>query len=90
MQAFTLLHHAWPVLLNFAGPGSIDIAGWADRVRLVDAAYGGKWELPAIGTVAAPTAVLVRPDGYVAWVGERTQAGLTEALTRWFGAPSSP
>ncbi|MBR0894383.1 FAD-dependent monooxygenase [Bradyrhizobium tropiciagri] len=88
MQAFTLLHLARPVLLNFGEPGSIDIAGWADRVQLVDAAYGGEWELPAIGIVAAPTAVLVRPDGYVAWVGEQTQAGLTEALTQWFGAPA--
>ncbi|MGY4156935.1 3-(3-hydroxy-phenyl)propionate hydroxylase [Bradyrhizobium sp. USDA 4461] len=88
VQAFTLLHLAWPVLLNFGEPASVDLTGWTDRVRLVDAVYGGEWELPAIGTVAAPTAVLVRPDGYVAWVGERTQAGLTEALTRWFGAPA--
>ncbi|MHC2433724.1 FAD-dependent monooxygenase [Bradyrhizobium sp. USDA 4451] len=88
VQAFTLLHLAWPVLLNFGEPASVDLTGWTDRVRLVDAAYDGEWELPAIGTVAAPTAVLVRPDGYVAWVGERTQAGLTEALTKWFGAPA--
>ena len=49
----------------------------------------GKWELPAIGRVAAPSAVLVRPDGYVAWVGEGTLSGLTEALTTWFGSPAS-
>ncbi|MHC2331206.1 FAD-dependent monooxygenase [Bradyrhizobium sp. USDA 4454] len=90
VRAFTLLHRARPVLLNFGKPGSIDIAGWTDRVRLVDAAYDGEWELPAIGTVAAPAAVLVRPDGYVAWVGEQTQAGLTEALTKWFSAPACP
>ncbi|QPF85468.1 FAD-dependent monooxygenase [Bradyrhizobium genosp. L] len=91
MQIFNLLYHAQSVLLNFGEPGSVDITGWADRVQLVDAAYDGGWELPALGTVPAPTAVLVRPDGHVAWVGERTQAGLTEALTKWFGAisPSS-
>ncbi|MCP3415270.1 FAD-dependent monooxygenase [Bradyrhizobium brasilense] len=86
MQVFALLHRARPVLLNFGEPGGIAITGWTDRVQLVDAANRGAWELPAQGTVSAPTAVLVRPDGYVAWVGERTQAGLTEALTKWFGA----
>ncbi|MGY4400441.1 FAD-dependent monooxygenase [Bradyrhizobium sp. USDA 3315] len=86
MQVFALLHRARPVLLNFGEPGDIAIAGWTDRIQLVDAEYRGAWELPAHGTVSAPTAVLVRPDGYVAWVGERTQAGLTEALTKWFGA----
>ncbi|MGY2810870.1 FAD-dependent monooxygenase [Bradyrhizobium sp. USDA 4506] len=86
MQVFALLHRARPVLLNFGEPGGIAIAGWTDRVQLVDAANRGAWELPAHGTVSAPTAVLVRPDGYVAWVGERTQAGLPEALTKWFGA----
>ncbi|MGY4256165.1 3-(3-hydroxy-phenyl)propionate hydroxylase [Bradyrhizobium sp. USDA 4516] len=86
VQVFALLQRARPVLLNFGEPGGIAIAGWTDRVQLVDAEYRGAWELPAHGTVSAPTAVLVRPDGYVAWVGERTQAGLTEALTKWFGA----
>ena len=87
VQLFTLLHWAQPVLLNFAAPSRVDIAGWTDRVQSVDAGYAGPWELPAIGTVPAPAAVLVRPDGYVAWVGEQAQTGLTEALTRWFGAP---
>ncbi|MDH2385614.1 FAD-dependent monooxygenase [Bradyrhizobium sp. CER78] len=87
-RVFALLHQARPVLLNFGEPGSIDIAGWTDRVQLVDADYAGAWELPAMGTVAAPTAVLIRPDGYVAWVGDGTRTGLTEALTRWFGAPT--
>jgi 3-(3-hydroxy-phenyl)propionate hydroxylase len=85
IRAFTLLHDARPVVINFAEPGSVDIAGWSDRVQLVDARYEGKWELPAIGAIAAPTAVLIRPDGYVAWVGERTQAGLVAALSTWFG-----
>ncbi|WP_375777476.1 FAD-dependent monooxygenase [Bradyrhizobium sp. ma5] len=89
LRVFALLHGARPVLLNFDEPGSIDIAGWRDRVRLVDADYAGTWELPALGTVAAPGAVLVRPDGYVAWVGgDRDQSGLAEALTKWFGPPA--
>ncbi|MGY4475716.1 FAD-dependent monooxygenase [Bradyrhizobium sp. USDA 3364] len=88
MQLFALLHQARPVLLNLGEPGSVDIAGWTGRVQLVDASYAGAWELPALGTVSAPTAVLVRPDGYVAWVGERSRTGLTEALARWFGAPA--
>ena len=84
IRVFTLLRDAQPVLLNFDAPAGIDIAPWADRVQLLDATYGGKWELPAIGTVAAPTAVLVRPGGYVAWVGG-TQVVLADALTTWFG-----
>jgi len=83
-----LLHDAKPVLLNLGEPGSLDIAPWADRVRLIDADYAGRWELPAIGAVAAPAAVLIRPDGHAAWVGDGTQAGLAEALTTWFGAPA--
>jgi len=85
LRVFSLLHDARPVLLNFGEPGGLDIPAWADRVRLVDAAYGGTWELPALGPVAAPTAVLIRPDGYVAWVGDSTESGLADALTTWFG-----
>jgi 2-polyprenyl-6-methoxyphenol hydroxylase-like FAD-dependent oxidoreductase len=84
-RVFTLLHKARPVLLDFGEPGAIDIAPWADRVQLVAATYGGPWELPAIGAITPPVAVLVRPDGYVAWVGDRTQLGLADALTTWFG-----
>jgi 2-polyprenyl-6-methoxyphenol hydroxylase-like FAD-dependent oxidoreductase len=88
LRVFTLLHDARPVLLNLGEPGGVDIAPWADRVQLVDANYSGPWELPALGTVTAPTAVLVRPDGYVAWVGDETQVGLADALTTWFGPPA--
>src|SRR5207249_11710867 len=88
-----LLHNARPVLLNFnetgGEPRGFDITPWADRVQLIDAKYVGTWELPAIGAVTAPTAVLVRPDGYVAWVGDLTQVGLADALTTWFGAVPS-
>jgi aromatic ring hydroxylase-like protein len=85
LRVFTLLHDARPVLLNLGEPGGFDITPWADRVQLIDAKYVGTWELPAIGAVTAPTAVLIRPDGYVAWVGDLTQRGLADALTTWFG-----
>jgi len=88
MRVFTLLHDARPVLLNLGEPGSFDITPWADRVQLVDARYERTWELPAVGVVTAPTAVLIRPDGYVAWVGDQTQPGLVNALTTWFGPPA--
>jgi 2-polyprenyl-6-methoxyphenol hydroxylase-like FAD-dependent oxidoreductase len=87
-RVFTLLHEARPVLLNLGPPGGLGITPWADRVRLVDADFGGTWELPVLGGVAAPAAVLIRPDGYVAWVGDGTDAGLEDALTRWFGPPA--
>jgi len=88
VRVFTLLHHARPVLLNFGEPGGVAIAPWRDRVQVIDAECAGPWELPAIGPVAAPTAVLIRPDGYVAWVGDQTQVGLADALTTWFGPPA--
>jgi 3-(3-hydroxy-phenyl)propionate hydroxylase len=87
LRVFTLLHHARPVLLNLGQPGGLEITPWADRVQLIDAEYSGPWELPALGVVAAPAAVLVRPDGYVAWVGDGGQQGLAGALTDWFGQP---
>jgi 3-(3-hydroxy-phenyl)propionate hydroxylase len=87
LRVFELLHGAKPVLLDLGEPGSLDIAPWADRVQPIHARYEGEWELPVIGALAAPTAVLVRPDGYVAWVGDGTDAGLMDALTAWFGPP---
>jgi 3-(3-hydroxy-phenyl)propionate hydroxylase len=89
LRVFTLLHDARPVLLNLGEPGGFDITPWADRVQLIDAKYAATWELPVIGAVTAPTAILVRPDGYVAWVGELTQLGLVDALTTWFGPPTA-
>jgi 3-(3-hydroxy-phenyl)propionate hydroxylase len=84
-RAFALLHAARPVLLNLGPRGGFDLAPSADRVRLVDATYDGAWELPVIGTVDAPAAALVRPDGHVAWAGDLTDPALPDALTRWFG-----
>jgi 3-(3-hydroxy-phenyl)propionate hydroxylase len=89
LRVFTLLHDARPVLLNLGEPGTFDITPWAARVQSIDANYSGSWELPAIGAVTAPTAVLIRPDGYVAWVGDRTQVGLVDALATWFGPPAA-
>jgi len=88
LRVFELLHGAKPVLLNLGEPGGFDITPWAERVQLIDAEYAGPWELPVLGAVTAPTAVLIRPDGYVAWVADQTHLGLAEALTTWFGAPT--
>src|SRR5918996_495231 len=89
LRVFTLLHDARPVLLNLGEPSGFDITPWADRVQLIDASYQGEWELPVLGVVSAPAAVLVRPDGYVAWVGDLTQLGLADALITWFGPPTA-
>ncbi|HTM78612.1 MAG TPA: FAD-dependent monooxygenase, partial [Devosia sp.] len=89
LRVYALLHDARPVLLNLGEPGAVAIAPWADRVKVVDAQYNGPWALPALGTVAPPKAVLIRPDGYVAWVGDGTWLGLTDALTTWFGPPNA-
>jgi 2-polyprenyl-6-methoxyphenol hydroxylase-like FAD-dependent oxidoreductase len=89
LRVFTLLHDARPVLLNLGEPGGFDITPWADRVQSVDASYEGEWELPALGAVTAPSAVLIRPDGYVCWVGDLTHPGLPDALTTWFGPPTA-
>ena len=89
VRVFSLLHDDRPLLLHLGEPGGgFDVTAWADRVRSIDAGYVGAWELPAIGAVTAPTAVLVRPDGYVAWVGNATHDGLADALTAWFGPPA--
>jgi Aromatic-ring hydroxylase, C-terminal len=74
LRVFTLLHDARPVLLKLGGAADFDIRPWADRVQLIDATYDGAWELPALGAVTAPTAVLVRPDG-CGLGGRRNPAG---------------
>jgi hypothetical protein len=84
-RVFTLLHDAQPVLVNVGEPGGFDLTPWVDRVRLIDAEHVGEWELPVIGTVPRAAAVLVRPDGYVAWAGDLTDPGLPQVLSTWFG-----
>ena len=87
-RVFTLLHEARPVLLHLGAPGGFAITPWADRVQSIAAESVGAWELPALGAVAAPTAALIRSDGDVAWVGERSRRGLADVLTTWFGPPT--
>jgi len=89
LRVFELLRDARPLLLNLGQPGDFDITPWADRVQLIDASYKGEWELPVRGVISAPTAVLIRPDGYVAWVGDGTHLGLPDALATWFGPPTA-
>jgi 2-polyprenyl-6-methoxyphenol hydroxylase-like FAD-dependent oxidoreductase len=89
LRVFALLHNARPVLLNLGEPGGFDITPWADRVQLIKAKFAGTWELPALGAVPPPSAVLIRPDGYVAWVGDLAGPGLADALTIWFGPPAT-
>src|SRR5437868_885810 len=85
-RVFTLLHDARPVLLNLGEPSGFDISPWANRVRFVDATHDGVWELPVLGEIAAPPAVVIRPDGHVAWAGDLTDPELPRALATWFGA----
>lgn len=86
---FTLLHNARPVLLNLSSSGDIDITGWEDRIRLIDATGEGTLELPVIGAVETPAAILIRPDGHVAWVGDENQPDLSKAIAKWFGRPQT-
>jgi 3-(3-hydroxy-phenyl)propionate hydroxylase len=88
LRVYSLLHEARPVLINLGEPRALDAGLWSDRVRSIDATYDGPWELPLVGAVDPPSAVLVRPDGHVAWVGDGSDAGLTDALQTWFGAPA--
>jgi 3-(3-hydroxy-phenyl)propionate hydroxylase len=87
-RVFELLHRARPVLLDLGAPGNLDLAPWSDRVDQVAARTTSPWVLPVVGEVSPPTAVLVRPDGHVAWVGDGTSTGLDAALTRGFGRPA--
>jgi hypothetical protein len=89
VRTYSLLHRGRAVLLNL-GAGDLNVTPWCDRVQVVDASYDGTWELPLLGAVPAPRAVLVRPDGHVAWVGEDSNSGLTATLTSWFGRPAPP
>ena len=88
-RVFSLLHAARPVLLVLAAADGLDLGPWVERVDRVDARHAGAWELPVLGAVPTPAAVLIRPDGHVAWVGDGTDRGLRDALTAWFGPPTS-
>jgi hypothetical protein len=86
-RVYDHLHRGQPLLLDLGGSEAVDVSSWTDRVQRLDATSDGPWELPAVGPVPAPTSVLIRPDGHVAWVGEGDHHGLREALATWFGAP---
>jgi len=89
LRVFTLLHDARPLLLNLGEAGGVDIAAWRERVRLIDAKILGELELPVVGAVPTPDAVLIRPDGYVAWAGDPADRKLRDALATWFGQPAA-
>lgn len=88
-RVYALLAPARPVLLDLGAPGRLRAGPWERSVRVVAARHCGPWRLPVVGEVGAPDAVLIRPDGHVCWVGEGGDAGLAEALGRWFG-PGEP
>jgi hypothetical protein len=83
-RVFTFLHDARPVALNFGARGEFVAAPATDRVRVIDVEYDGAWELPVIGEIAAPRAVMIRPDGHVAWAGDLTDPALPNAIATWF------
>jgi 2-polyprenyl-6-methoxyphenol hydroxylase-like FAD-dependent oxidoreductase len=84
-RVFALLQDARPLLLRF-GSSDVEAQPWA-WVKQLDARCEQEWRLPVIGQIAAPSAVLVRPDGHVAWVGGQGPARLRDALIAWFGPP---
>jgi 3-(3-hydroxy-phenyl)propionate hydroxylase len=88
-RVFALLRDARPVFLDLGAPGRFDLTPWSDRIKRVHGECAGPWELPALGLVTAPTAVLIRPDGYVAWVCDGTPDGLWQAMNSWFGGLAS-
>ncbi len=89
VRVFTLLHGGHAVLINFGAADGLETLGWADRIRRIEAKHAAPWQLPALEEVAGPAAVLIRPDGYVAWVGDGSDAGLAHALSRWLGPATS-
>jgi 3-(3-hydroxy-phenyl)propionate hydroxylase len=92
VHVYQLLHAARPVLLDLRGNAAIAAAakGWADRVDLVEArSEDDRWPVPAVGEISAPAALLIRPDGHVAWAADAGGApdvsALRTALAAWFG-----
>ena len=93
-RVFELLNAAHPVLLDLStgGASSNVLASWADRIDVVAArSLSESWPVPGDGSVPVPSAVLIRPDGYVAWVddGIHDVGALQEILTKWFGVRAS-
>lgn len=88
IRLFELLHAGRPVLLSLNGYRLPDYEG-ESRVEHVEAGCtSGQWSIPGAGDIPAPTAVLIRPDGHIAWAGhEDGTAGLAAALDAWCGQP---
>ncbi|MDX3644656.1 FAD-dependent monooxygenase [Streptomyces sp. MB09-02B] len=81
-----LLHCARGVLLDLTdNPRLRARAGaWADRLDIVTAAPAS-----TVAALEGTTAVLIRPDGYVAWAAPGSHHDLPMAIERWFGKPSA-
>ncbi|MFE3093566.1 FAD-dependent monooxygenase [Streptomyces sp. NPDC059248] len=98
-RVYELLAGARGVLLDLRGGAGAAAAvrGWADRIDPVEArAADGDWSVPGVGAVPAPAALLIRPDGHIAWACDGDGDGdgiggpaLLAALTTWFG-PALP
>lgn len=88
-RVYTLLHQARPLLLDLREGEGLSGQPPDGRVRVVTGRHDGRWELPVVGEVPGPPAVLVRPDGYVAWAGELPDPALDAALATWFGSSRS-
>ncbi|MBW7972382.1 FAD-dependent oxidoreductase [Bradyrhizobium sp. BR 10289] len=84
-RVFELMREAQPLLLDLGAPECAVPERWRERVRQVSASFTGICEMPVIGVVSPPAAVLIRPDGHVAWVSTGNCEGLVEALSTWFG-----
>ncbi|MDX3691337.1 FAD-dependent monooxygenase [Streptomyces europaeiscabiei] len=81
-----LLHQARGVLLDLADDPRLreTAGGWADRVDVVTVT---PHDLRPGSPLEGTRAVLVRPDGYVAWTSPGSGAGPADALGHWFGPP---
>jgi len=87
----SLLLSEHEVVIAGGGPTGIMLAGEL-KLAGVDAAIverRANAEHPAFGTVTPPAAVLIRPDGYVAWVGDLDKRGLADMMSAWFGPPTA-
>jgi 2-polyprenyl-6-methoxyphenol hydroxylase-like FAD-dependent oxidoreductase len=89
-RIYNLLHPAKTILLDLSGSDQLRAAtaAWQGRVDVIRASCSqDPWSLPGTGTVSVPTALLIRPDGYVSWVndGDQDLSLLRESLTTWCG-----
>ena len=89
VQLYSLMHGAKPLFLT-SGDAPADLEGWADRVTIEQVTFPETWRIPVTGEVASPRAVLVRPDGYIAWIDDGSGGtDIKHCLKFWFGEPAS-